>query len=599
MILLAAGSVIILIIVVLILRTVNWGKEDSQIPEVPHLQSLSGPVIEQIEEALSAARQKPSAENLGLLGMVYHSSANYEQAGICYQLAIGKSRSDWIWNYYYGMLNMELGDPETVIENFQKVLEKNPEVDLAWYYMAEEYRNVRDLMQAEEAFKKIASPGTGISQTRGATRIDHFPLSVYARYQLARIYTETSRTELAERTLQDILIANRTFGPAYRLMGSILSSRGDTLDGNHYVTRAGDLMVYLAPVDTLADHLVLLSRSEFYLPKKIDEAERTFYDQWTYRLVEQALRYMPDNKYILSKAINNYLWMGLDEKAGSLIDRHIGYFRDDYNELTKTGLVFFVNRLYDLAERYLTAALELRPDEVSIQEELAMCYWSLGEKAKAYEMMDALYEGNSNNSEVLADMADIFYFNFGDAQRAAAMTARLGSIAPSHPKRLKVMAGMAERNGNAAEAITLYERSFRGNPDELTTIKYLGNLLVKEYLWEKAIRHFRDALEFHPNEPELIEKLGSLLTMCPDESLRNPREGIEYLERAFIHMSSRPLTIMSAGRSLSITLGMLGETRRALRTIEQTLEIARYEQISPAYKAELEEIYRTIRAMEN
>jgi tetratricopeptide (TPR) repeat protein len=158
---------------------------------------------------------------------------------------------------------------------------------------------------------------------------------------------------------------------------------------------------------------------------------------------------------------------------------------------------------------------------------------------------------------------------------------------------------MAEKNGDYREAIALYDASFRGNPEELTTIRYLGNLLVKERMWERAIQHFRDALEFHPNDPDLIEKLGSLLTMCPDPSLRKTREGIEYLERAFIHMSSRPLTIMSAGRSLSLTLAQNGETRRAMRTIEQTLEIARYENISPAYKAELEEIYRTIRALEN
>jgi tetratricopeptide (TPR) repeat protein len=598
-VLLAGGGLIVLVVVVWILLTMNSGGNSSDIPEVPHLQSLSGPVIEQIEEALAIAREEPSAQNLGRLGMVYHASANYEQAGICYQLAIGKSRSEWIWNYYYGILNMELGDPETVIENFRTVLEINPDVDLAWYYMGEEFRNVGDFLQAEEAFKKIAAPGMGISQNRDATRVDHFPLSVYARYQLARIYSETSRTDLAENTLKEILVANRTFGPAYRLMGSILSTGGDTLAGSHYVTRASDLMVYLAPVDTLSDKLVLLSRSEFYLPKKIDEAERTFYDQWTFRLVEQALRYMPENKYVISKAINNYLWMGMHEKAGALIERHIEYFRDDYNELTKTGLVFFVNRLYAQAEKYLTAAMVLKPEEASVQEELAMCYWALGEKEKAYVMMDALYEANSSNPDVLADMADILFFTFSDTRRADEMIGRLRRFSPSHPKGLKVQAGMAEKNGDYREAIALYDASFRGNPEELTTIRYLGNLLVKERMWERAIQHFRDALEFHPNDPDLIEKLGSLLTMCPDPSLRKTREGIEYLERAFIHMSSRPLTIMSAGRSLSLTLAQNGETRRAMRTIEQTLEIARYENISPAYKAELEEIYRTIRALEN
>ena len=588
-----------MIVVILVWRMVGMGNERTQIPEVPQVESLAGPVKEQIGEALSQVRKTPSAENLGQLGMVYHSSANYEQAGACYRTAIGKSRSDWVWDYYYGYLNMELGDPETVIESYQHVIDKNPEVELAWYYMGEEYRNLRDYTQAEEAFKKIASPGKGVSQREGVTRMDHFPLSVYARYQLARIYAETSREEVAVNILSEILMAHRTFGPAYRLMGSIHNSKGDTVLGNHYVTRANDLMVYLAPVDTLADKLVLLSRSEFYLPKKIDEAERTFYDQWTFRLVEQALRYMPENKYVISKAINNYLWIGMHEKATALVDQHLNYFRGDYNELTKTGLVFFVNRLYGAAEKYLVIASTLKPGEVSVQEELAMCYWSLDEKEKGYQLMEELYGTYNNSPDVLADLGDIYFFNFGDIRQATFVLERLNSLSPAHPKGMKVRAGIAEKRGNNREAVRLYTASFRGNPEELTTIRYLGNLLVKEQMWGRAIQHFREALEFHPNEPDLLEKLGSLLTMCPDESLRRTTEGIEYLERAFIHMSSRPLTLLSAGRSLSLTLARNGEPRSALRTIEQTLTVARYENISPAYKAELEEIYRTIRSLNN
>jgi len=598
-ILLTGGTTILLCLVALILWSVTNSRYRSRIPEVPNLESLSDPVQKQIIEAVGLAGKNPTADNLGKLGMVYHSSANYEQAGICYRMAIGRERSEWIWNYYYGYLNMELGDPEVVIENFRKVIEKNPEVEMAWYYMGEQYRNMRNNAKAEEAFGKIAAPGKGVSQDWNATRVDHFPLSVYARYHLARIYSETSRTEMAEKTLREILQANRTFGPAYRLLGSILYELGDTLEGDHYTVRANDLLVYVAPVDTLVDRLILLSRSEFYLPKKIDEAERSFYDQWTLRLVDQAMKYMPDNKYVISKAIKTYLWRGLLERADSLTDRHIGYFRDDYNELTKTGIVFFVNRLYPEAEKYLTSALKLKPEEISIREELSTCYWSLGRKEQAYDMLHELLRNHPDDPDVLADVADIFFYSFGNTIEATKVTERITSLSPNHPKGMKVSAGIAEKTGKNREAIRLYEASFHGNPEELTTIRYLGNLLVKEQMWQKAILLFREALEYHPNEPDLLEKLGSLLTLCPDPSLRHPGEGIEYLERAFIHQLSSPGTLLSAGRSLSITLAQNGKARSALRTIEQTLEIARQENISPAYLSELEQIYRTIQALNN
>jgi tetratricopeptide (TPR) repeat protein len=179
------------------------------------------------------------------------------------------------------------------------------------------------------------------------------------------------------------------------------------------------------------------------------------------------------------------------------------------------------------------------------------------------------------------------------------MLNHLKRIDANHPKGLKVEAGMAEKAGRNREAISLYDASFKDNPEEMTTIRYLGNLLVEEQMWARAIDHFRTALQFHPNEPDLLEKLGSLLAMCPDPSLQKPAEGIEYLERAFIHMSSRPLTLLSAGRNLSLTLARTGETVSALRTIQHTLEIARYSNISATYRSELEEIYRTILALNN
>ena len=569
------------------------------IPRPGHPEGLSEPVRKQIDEALAQATKDPSAENLGHLGMVYHSSANYEEAARCYSLAAQKKRSEWVWEYYQGILSLEMGNSQEVIESFRQVLEEHPEANLAWYYMGQEYRNLRNYEKAEEAYGQIATPGARTGPIRGSTREDHFPLHTYARFELARIYNETGRDLLAEKTLREILQGNRTFGPAYRLLGNIFYARGDSILGNRYGVRANDLMVFIPPVDTLVDQLVLLSRSELYLLKKIDEAERTFYDQWTVRLVDQGLTYLPDNKYLISKAINIFLWVGMHDRASALTDKHIKYFRDDYGELNRIGLAFFVNRRYMDAKKYLVRVLELRPGEILAQEELAMCRWSLGEREQALEMLDNLYRDHSDDPDVLADLADILFFNFGETNRARTMLNHLKRIDANHPKGLKVEAGMAEKAGRNREAISLYDASFKDNPEEMTTIRYLGNLLVEEQMWARAIDHFRTALQFHPNEPDLLEKLGSLLAMCPDPSLQKPAEGIEYLERAFIHMSSRPLTLLSAGRNLSLTLARTGETVSALRTIQHTLEIARYSNISATYRSELEEIYRTILALNN
>jgi tetratricopeptide (TPR) repeat protein len=594
-----AGGAIGLIIIALLLKFIINCQYRSQIPEISNFNSLSQPVQEQISDALKQAHRKPSADNLGMLGMVYHSSANYEQAAQCYKLAIKRSKSDWIWNYYLGYLNLEMGESEAVIENFNRVTKKNPNIDIAWYYIGEEYKNLGKNELAEEAFSKITTSKNNISTSKESTRNDHFPLSIYAKFQISRLYFDTGRYDLAEKTLKEIIEANRSFGPAYRLLGNIYSMKGDTLLSKQYGVRANDLFVFSPPVDTLVDKLVLLSRSELFLLKKIDEAQRNIYSEWTLRLVNHAMQYLPENKYLISKAIEIYLWTNLNNQAIALIDKHMSYYQESFSEMKKIGMLLFLNGLYPQSIKYLTIASDLEPDDVEIQKNLALCFWYLGDKQKSHDILNELIEKNQDNPDVIADIANILFFNFKESEKAVSYLARLKQLSPSNPKVQKLAAGIAEKNGKFKEAIVLYESSFRGNPEDLTTIRYLGNLLMNQKMWDKSIRHYREALEYHPNDPDFLEMLGTLLIACPDSSLRNIEEGKEYSERAFLHISSPPNILVSAGRSLAYAYAKLGDKQNAIYTIKQTISIARLENISSSYQAELEDLYRTFQAMDN
>ena len=122
-----------MIVMALLLKLAVNTKVSSQIPVLSGSQTLSESVLDQISESLDDAYQKPSADNLGRLGMVYQSSANYKEAAQCYELAINKSKSKWIWNYYQGYLSLEMGESDVVIENFNAVIKKNPYMALAGY----------------------------------------------------------------------------------------------------------------------------------------------------------------------------------------------------------------------------------------------------------------------------------------------------------------------------------------------------------------------------------------------------------------------------------------------------------------------------------
>lgn len=592
------GGILSLIIIILLVKFIFNNQISREIPEISDSVTLSNTVKEQISDAFAKARRNPSADNLGMLGMVYHSSANYSEAAQCYQLAIKRSKSGWIWNYYNGYLNMEMGESDAAIKNFTSVTEKNPDIDLAWYYLGGEYKNLRNNELAEKSYGKITTSKNRISVANTTTRQDHFPLSTYATFELSRIYFDTGRIDLAEETLKELIRTNNLFGASNKLLGNIYNMKGDTVLGKQFTVRSNDLVNLSPPVDTLMDKLVLLSRSELYLLKKIDEAEKSFHSDWALKLVNHGLQYMPENKYLISKAIKINLWKNLNEQAIAFIDKHLSFFEGDFIEIKNTGMFFYQKGMYTQAAKYWFRALELKPEETIIQEYLAKCLWGTGDKQKSQEILNEIIEKNPDNPEVLADVTDLL-FQFGAMEKATVCLLKLKKIAPSNPKALRISAEIAEKNGETGKAITLYESSFKGNPQDVQTILNLGNIFMNQKMWDKYIRHYRKALEYHPNNPEFLARLGETLISCAEPSLRNIEEGKEYSERAFTYYNCPPDILIAAGSHLAYAYSMLGDKQKAITTISQTINIGRRQKISPSQQAKLENMLTAFQNMSN
>jgi tetratricopeptide (TPR) repeat protein len=118
---------------------------------------------------------------------------------------------------------------------------------------------------------------------------------------------------------------------------------------------------------------------------------------------------------------------------------------------------------------------------------------------------------------------------------------------------------MAEQAGEQASAMHSYELAMKGNPQDLFIVKHLTALYIKQENWDKAIQTFRIALEYHPNDPYLLERLGTLLVSCPVPAYRNIQEGFDFSERAFINILSHSTILISSGRSLALAYAALGD----------------------------------------
>jgi len=576
------GGVILLLLIKVLLDV----PYRSNIPSLTDLQSVTDSLKYQLTIASSKAYRNPTADNLGTLGMVYHSSANYEKAAVCYKLAIKKNKSKWIWSYYLGYLYMEMGESANAIDNFEFVIKENPTVYHAWYYIGEGYQNLGANDKAELAFKKIAALKEKNQAANSTLRIDYFPLRTYAKYQLARIYFNTGKLDLSEQILSEILKENRTFGAAYRQLGAIYSKKGNQRLSDKYVLRANDLINYASPVDHLADKLTLLSKSDLYLMKQIDEAEKTIYPEWAMTLISNALRVTPGNRYLISKAVKFYLKIGSTQLAMPYLNQHLSYFKDDSNEIKEVADMLDENGDFTQSLVYFRQAVKLKPDDSELQSNLVLALFNAGMKEKSLDYMNESLKKDKNNVEVLSNGVFIL-LTMGENDKAEAYLAELNRIAPNKPK-VQQRAGMvAEQAGKLNIALTQYEKSFNGDPTDLATIQMLGNILLKQESWLKAINHYRKALESHPNEPYLLEKLGSLLITCPDSPLRKIDEGMEYAERALDHKSSSMEVVIKAGSVLSEAYAAKGDKQTAITYLNSVIDLAQNNNAPKEYLADL------------
>jgi len=559
----------------------------SHIPQLPDMKLLDDSLKTQIITASKKAYLNPTSDNLGMLGMVYHSSANYEKAAVCYELAVKKDNSKWIWSYYLGYLNMEMGESEKAIENFNTVIRQNPDAHLAWYYLGVAYENLGANDKAELALLNIESLKGDDDRGKSPMRTDHFTLNIYARYQLARIYMKAEKLGYAENVLRQILYENRSFGAAYRLLGDIYSKKGNKALSDQFILRANDLITYNIPVDNLMDKLTLLSKSDLYLMKQIDEAKRTIYPEWVNKLISNALQVMPENKYVISKAVKFYVEIGAAKLAFPLLTKHLDYFKNEANEINEVADLLVKNGAYSQSLPYFSQSLKLNPEATDQKISLVFASYNAGMKEKALTFLDELIKKDKNNIAVTSRSIYLL-MTLGEIEKAKAYLAELKGTALTNPKVQQCAGMIAEREGKPDVALIQYEKSFGGDPTDLNTIEMLGNILVKKALWNRAIDHFRKALTYHPNEAFLLEKLGTLLITCPVVSLRKIDEGIEYAQRAVDHKSCSTETAIAAGSSLAEAYTAKKDKKTAINYLKMVIDLAQNSNAPKDYQINLQ-----------
>jgi Flp pilus assembly protein TadD len=209
--------------------------------------------------------------------------------------------------------------------------------------------------------------------------------------------------ENSEDILKELINYSPNFGPAYRLLGSIYQTRGDSVAAKKYIHQANDNIYSTTPADTLFDMIALRSRSEMFILKQIDEADYSYYYDWALTLTNHALNYLPYNKYLISKTIKLLLKTGAGSNAITFLNRHMDMYKDDFAELKQVADLLYENKFYSQSGTYYSRALELQPENTEIQANLIFGLLNEGKEQQALSLLDGYLNNYRNNSQVLTN----------------------------------------------------------------------------------------------------------------------------------------------------------------------------------------------------
>jgi tetratricopeptide (TPR) repeat protein len=493
----------------------------------------SDAVIAQLNYLNQTAKNNiTSDQEIGQLAMGYHSNLFYDLAEVCYLMAAEINPDRTAWLYYLALIKEEHGETLSAIKYYRMVVERTPDLSIAWFKLGNSYLKKNLFDYAEQAFRQALNTLTMKHKNQVQKKTLNkgaFPLEAYIRYESARVDLQRENFEPAKEILEELINTYPTFSSAYRALSKIYYNSSDKEKGLEYQIRAGDFKSYMPPADYLVDNLLYYSREPRFILKHVEDAVRSENIDWAIVLCNHILKFNPNEIDALIKLIMLNLDVANYNEVTRLIPKFLELSYSDYDKLMELANYLIYRAQYLQAARLIEQALKLnQSNEANILYVRALR--GAGYLKEGIKHSDAIILKNPTNVDFKIELA-ILQHLVGNEKIALQLLSEAVDLDPDNEITYFNLGKINSDIGNHGLAMEYFSKSIELNPNDPTIQLSFGNYLIRNGFWKEALEHFQNALVISPNNIDFIERSAWILATSPDDNIRNGSKALELSNR--------------------------------------------------------------------
>ncbi|HOL18614.1 MAG TPA: tetratricopeptide repeat protein [Candidatus Hydrogenedens sp.] len=380
--------------------------------------------------------------------------------------------------YYLGKTYLALKDDDKAEKYFRKSLELNPDD-------ARSHNEIGEILERQGNWKEA------LAHYEKALKI--VPDFTYVLDKYGRILSSQGRSEEALAFYKKALETDPSYQDVYYLIGRELRNLGRLEEARNTLVKA----IELNPKDARA----LCELGNILADDGEWDTAGDYY--------QQAISAKPDFAYAYERLGRILFAKDNLNEAENSFKKAIELNPEYQDSIYLLGCVVKKQERLNEAETYFRKAVELNVRDARAWNELG----EIMEIKKDYEQAVYCYEkaleAYPQFSYVIAKMGAI-YANQGEYEKSLEKLKLALNVNPDFQNVCYMIGQVLSRMGNKEEAITYLEKAIKMNPNDARAHRELA-ILIQDDDPEKAIEHFKKALEIVPDFTLVLNNWGSLL----------------------------------------------------------------------------------------